>query len=99
MIANMKAELLHSFKRTFTDGALVEMKVWRVPAPVPGSNHPYRYRLFYGYPGQRVVGYDNERGKGDHRHIEGHEEPYVFVSVERLLEDFIRDVEIRRIEP
>jgi predicted transcriptional regulator len=24
--------------------------------------------LFYGFPGNRLAGYDNERGKGDHRH-------------------------------
>jgi Family of unknown function (DUF6516) len=52
-----------------------------------------KYRLFYGRPGERFVGYDNERGKGDHRHIEGRELRYRFVSVERLIADFLADVE------
>ena len=37
--------------------------------------------------------YDNERGKGDHRHIGDREEHYVFTALEQLLEDFRRDVE------
>jgi hypothetical protein len=48
--------------------------------------------LFYGYPGQRLVCYDNERGKGDHRHIEGREEAYAFTTVEALIGDFLADV-------
>jgi hypothetical protein len=34
--------------------------------------------LFYGRPGLREVGNDNERGKGDHRHFQGTETPYTF---------------------
>ena len=55
--------------------------------------HDYKYRLFYGRPGQRVVGYDNERGKGDHKHVAGVESDYVFISLARLLDDFRDDVE------
>jgi len=39
-----------------------------------------------------VVRYDNEAGKGDHRHYGEREEPYRFESVERLLSDFAADV-------
>jgi hypothetical protein len=42
--------------------------------------------------GQRIVGYDNERGKGDHKHLVGREEPYAFISVRKLLDDFWADV-------
>ena len=42
-----------------------------------------------------IVRYDNERGKGDHRHIGQHEEAYLFVSLEKLIEDFWRDVRSR----
>jgi hypothetical protein len=42
------------------------------------------------------VRYDNERGKGDHRHLGGVEAPYRFRSLERLLADFWRDVNDRR---
>ena len=37
-------------------------------------------------------GYDNEQGKGDHRHLAGVESPYPFVSVEQMIEDFLADV-------
>lgn len=79
-------------KQRFPDGSIVEMTIWNVPRPVQGSRHRVKYSLFYGVPGERRVGYDNERGKGDHRHIEGREEAYAFVSVERLIEDFLADV-------
>jgi hypothetical protein len=41
------------------------------------------------------VRYDNERGKGDHRHVEGRELSYEFSSVERLLDDFESDMRER----
>jgi hypothetical protein len=66
--------------------------LWRLPAPVPGSPHSFKYSLFYGYPGRRAVGYDNERGKGDHRHRDGVETPYAFQGLDRLLADFEADV-------
>ncbi|WP_246327072.1 toxin-antitoxin system TumE family protein [Burkholderia guangdongensis] len=52
--------------------------------------------MFYGYAGNRVVGYDNERPKGDHRHIDGAEEPYRFTTPEDLIRDFIAAVTRRR---
>ena len=64
------------------------MVLWRVPSPVPPSTHGLKYSLFYGRPGVREVGYDNERGKGDHRHLKGAEAPYMFRSVEQLVADF-----------
>jgi hypothetical protein len=39
-----------------------------------------------------VLRHDNEVGKGDHRHVGTHEMPYVFVSVDQLLDDFLADV-------
>jgi len=49
--------------------------------PVLPSMHRLKYSLFYGRPGVREVGYDNERGKGDHRHFRGVETDYVFRGV------------------
>jgi hypothetical protein len=92
----MRAQLLYRSKSVLSDGAIQELVIWKVARPVPGSAHDYKYSLFYGYPGQRVVGYDNERGKGDHKHLDGSEEAYAFSTVEKLLEDFRRDVDIRR---
>lgn len=72
------------------------MKIWAVPSPVFPSRHAYKYRLVYIVAGERVIGYDNERGKGDHRHRRGAESPYIFQSLERLLADFLADVEAER---
>lgn len=88
----MSATLLYRYRREFDDGAIVEMVLWRLPEPVVGSTHPFKYRLFYGYRGQRIIGYDNERPKGDHRHRNELEEPYRFEGPERLMEDFLADV-------
>lgn len=68
------------------------MVVWRVPDPVPPSEHPFKYRLVFVRDGKRVVGYDNERGKGDHRHAGKTEKPYAFVDEAKLLDDFWQDV-------
>lgn len=87
-----KAALAFHDKQVLADGAILEMKIWRVPKPVAGSKHGLKYSLFYGYPGLRLVGYDNEPGKGDHRHLEGEEAPYQFTTVEKLVEDFLTDV-------
>ena len=49
-----------------------------------------------GGPGVRDVCYDNERGKGDHRHFKGAETPYAFITVEQLMNDFWSDVRTLR---
>ncbi len=74
------------------DGAIVELVIWRLPHSTPERPHGLKYRLYYGKGGERLVGYDNERGKGDHKHIHGEEFPYRFFSVEQLIEDFLADV-------
>ncbi|ANN79529.1 toxin-antitoxin system TumE family protein [Bordetella flabilis] len=91
----MKAELIHQFKSVGEDG-IIEMIVWKLPSPVPPSEHLYKYRLVYIADDTRVVGYDNERGKGDHCHLDGDQLPYTFVSVEQLIEDFIAEVSRRK---
>jgi hypothetical protein len=92
----MKAELLFRQRIDYDDGAIVEMVIWRVPAPVPPSGHGLKYSLFYGRPGLREVGYDNERGKGDHRHFRGKDTAYAFRSAEQLMDDFWSDVRASR---
>jgi hypothetical protein len=88
----MKATLIFQDRFEYADGAIIEMTIWRVGKPVQGSEHFLKYSLFYGYPGRRVIGYDNERGKGDHRHFGQNDAPYNFVSPEKLVSDFFGDV-------
>ena len=95
----MKARLAFHDKQVLPDGAIVEMKIWEVPEPVLGSAHRLKCSLFYGRPGERLVGYDNERGRGDHKHVGGKEEPYAFSSPEQLVKDFLADVRRMRGEP
>ena len=92
----MSAELIVRFKDVGPDGSIIEWVVWRVPEPVPPTDHGYKYRAVYVVDGVRVVGFDNECGKGDHCHLDGQEMPYTFRGVEELVEDFIRAVEARR---
>lgn len=92
MIGPMKATLIHQFKQAYGNGR-IEGVIWRVPEPVPPTQHGYKYRLVYVVGDARIVGYDNERGKGDHRHIGAGEMPYRFVDVATLLRDFLKDVE------
>jgi hypothetical protein len=91
-----KATLAIQRRLVFEDGDFAIIKVWQVPAPVPPSQHRYKYSLVYVVNGVRVIGYDNERGKGDHRHLQDAETPYLFVSMRRLLDDFINDVNVMR---
>jgi len=87
-----KAERLFYLKRKLDNDAIIEITIWQVPSPVPGSAHDLKYSLFFGRHGQRLVAYDNERGKGDHKHLGDREEPYEFTDAGRLVQDFLADV-------
>ena len=89
----MKATSLARTKEIREDGTIVEVVIWELPEPLPPSTHLFKYRLFYGKPLEERVRYDNERGKGDHRHVSGKELIYLFVSLDQLLDDFERDVQ------
>lgn len=80
-------------KEVRDDESIVEIVIWELQEALPPSTHRYKYRLYFGANGVSRVRYDNERGKGDHRHIGSEEFEYIFASVEKLLEDFKADVE------
>jgi hypothetical protein len=79
-------------KVVLSDGGILEIRIFIVPKPVLGSEHKFKYALFYGRKGETLVLYDNERLKGDHRHRGDREEPYRFTTIERLVRDFLDDV-------
>jgi hypothetical protein len=92
----MAAKLLHRSRFVYADGALREMVLWQVPRT---AHHPFglKYRLYYGdAEGNCLVRYDNERGKGDHRHVGSREESYAFSGVEVLVADFLADIRRKR---
>lgn len=93
----MKAELLLKRKYIDEDGGIVEAIIWKLPAKTSERPHGLKYRLFYGNSnGTCLVRYDNEKGKGDHKHIKDKEFPYNFTTVEKLFEDFIKDISLHR---
>ena len=75
-------------------GLIIEMVVWAFDSPLEGCSHRFKYRLFCGSleTGVCLVKYDNERGKGDHRHAADREQSYTFISLEGLFADFEKDV-------
>jgi hypothetical protein len=87
----MQAELMMRERRVLEAG-FIEVVVWRLPELLSGSAHSLKYRLAYVVDSECVLRYDNEAGKGDHRHVGTKEMPYVFVSFDRLLDDFLADV-------
>ncbi len=91
-IANVPAQLITRFKDVTTDGAILEVVIWKAPKPVPPTDHGYKYSAVYVVDGVRIVGFDNERGKGDHCHLDGLEVTYSFTGVDQLIEDFIAAV-------
>jgi len=95
---HMKAEFIYREKYIYEDGAIREMVLWQLPRGTAGKLHALKYRLYYGLPdGTCVVRYDNEAGKGDHRHFGGKEESYSFKGVETLVANSLDDIErVRR---
>ena len=89
----MKAAELLRRRVPYGEAAFAELVLWQLPAPLAGSAHAYKYRLAYVVEGVCVLRYDNESGKGDHRHFRGKESRYVFDGVDRLLAAFQRDIE------
>lgn len=73
--------------------SFVELRIWRVPLPVKGSMHDLKYALAYVVDDVCVLRYDNEAGKGDHRHVGGSETAYAFTTPAALLADFWKDVD------
>ena len=92
IVSNMKAvELVHR-RIAYSEHAFAELVLWRLSKPLAGSIHRYKYRLAYVVDGASVLRYDNETGKGDHRHYGAAERTCSFSTPERLIADFQRDI-------
>ena len=88
----MKAIQLVSTRIVYSASAFAELVLWRVPKPIEGSLHGFKYRLAYVVRGECVLRYDNEVGKGDHRHFGVAESAYVFTTPDQLIADFQNDI-------
>lgn len=88
-----KATLLYRSTYIYPDRAIREMVLLQLPARPTDRAHGLKYGLYYGQAdGTCVVRYDNEAGKGDHRHYGDLEERYRFENVETLVNDFLSDI-------
>ena len=88
----MKAVALVRRRVVVAVDAFVEVVIWQVPEPVAPSTHEFKYRLAYVVEDRCVLRYDNEHGKGDHRHTGATETPYVFSTPDQLMADFEADI-------
>lgn len=88
----MDAKLLLRERHILSENSFVEIVVWRLPASHPDNHHGFKYRLALVVDCECVLRFDNESGKGDHKHIGKDETPYVFTTPEALLEDFWHDI-------
>jgi hypothetical protein len=93
ILSNMNAKLMLRERHVISEISFVEMVVWHLPAPLSGSSHHFKYRLALVVNGLCVLRYDNESGKGDHKHKVGEEISYQFSSPQALLGDFWQEVD------
>lgn len=89
----MKAKLLRKRRIVYSPNAFAEWVIWKLPTSATDEIHAYKYRLAYVVDGQCVLRYDNEAGKGDHRHYGIVELPYSYRSIKHLMADFETDIE------
>ena len=93
--SHMGAKLLYHVKRIHTEGDITEIKIWKVPKD-DSFKDGVKYSLTYVHSGERIFGYDNERGKGHHEHRYDQEEMIEFSTWIELLNEFQRNVKIIR---
>lgn len=87
----MEAELIYEHKRFYPNGDISEITIWKVEKSKE-KPYGYKYSLAYIREGKRIIGYDNAERKGDHRHYENREYPYIFKDVDQLFNDFYKDI-------
>jgi hypothetical protein len=89
----MKAKSLLNERRILSDTSFLDLVVWQVPQPLAGSSHHFKYHLAFVSGDICVIRYDNEAGKGNHKHVGEVEVPYPFTGLRQLVDDFLNDVE------
>ena len=90
-----RATLILDSKTVLQDGRIVQRTIWRLPGHEAERPHGFKYRLYCGRNGETIVRYDNEAGKGDHRHVGAREveSDYGFTTLVQLLQDFAQYIE------
>lgn len=88
----MKATELLRHRIPYSETSFAELVLWQLPKPLPGSTHRFKYRLALVVRGECVLRYDDESGKGDHRHCKGRKSAFSVQSPEQLIQAFPRDI-------
>ncbi|MDR2874802.1 MAG: DUF6516 family protein [Methylobacillus sp.] len=88
-----KASLLQKERFKLSESAFAEVVIWQLEVPLAGSRHSYKYRLAYVVDEVCELRYDNEIGKGDHKHESGCEIAYTFTTLAQLEADFWADID------
>ena len=86
-------QLLLRQRLVLSENSFVELVIWRLPQSLPGSSHRFKYRLAFVVDEVCVLRFDNEAGKGDHKHLGEREAPYAFTALAQLLADFWNEIE------
>ncbi|MBI3556559.1 MAG: hypothetical protein HY074_09875 [Deltaproteobacteria bacterium] len=92
---SQKAKLVFREKLTLRSGRLRDAVIWSVPI---SARYPdgvkYRLALVDPFTGRVLVLFDNHFPKGHHCHLKtGEEIPYVFKSVDKLVDDYFKAIE------
>lgn len=88
----MKATSLLKERRILSETSFLDLVVWQVAQPLAGSTHSFKYRLAFVVEDVCIIRYDNEAGKGNHKHLGEREVPYPFTGLRQLVDDFLADV-------
>ena len=88
----MPATLIKKARFDLDHARFVSVSIYELPAPLQGSAHRFKYRLALVINGVCVLRYDNEAGKGDHKHVNGKQQAYTFIDLKQLNRDFWEDV-------
>lgn len=84
----MKARLLLRERRVVGEDRFADIAIWQLPRALPGSGHAFKYRLAFVVVEACVLRFDNEAGKGDHKHVGTEQVPYAFTTLAQLVTDF-----------
>lgn len=87
------SRLLIRERHVLSENSFAEMVIWQLTRRLPGSAHRFKYRLAFVVDEVCVMRFDNETGKGDHKHVGEHEVAYVFESLEQLVADFWGEID------
>jgi len=92
----MPARLLLRERVIVGESRFADLVIWQLPGSAAGSNHGFKYRLAFIVDQVCVLRFDNEAGKGDHKHVGEQQVAYAFTSLEKLVADFWSEVEAWR---